>query len=366
MHLVASPEQQMIRDSGAKLFGRCERPRVGTAAAFDAALWGELAANGWLAFLADPGAAGADVALFLLEAGRAGVSIPLIDCALAPGRALRLAGRADAAERLVRGEGRVALAAEPVAGRNAPVASRSGSAWALDGECIAPAGGWCDAFLVAVELDGRGPDFALIPQDRPGLTAMRYAGMDGCQHARLRFEAASAPSGTLLGLSADGVGAVLAAMRAAACAEAAGHMAALLAATRRHVLARKQFGKPIASFQAVEHRIARMVIAVEEARSLALFAAIRLAADATERDRAISGAKAKIGALSRFVAQNAVQLHGGMGVSEDMPVGHHFRRLATFEARHGTTRHHRDQVAAFVRGAPSLGGSLLDAGAGAA
>lgn len=146
----------------------------------------------------------------------------------------------------------------------------------------------------------------------------------------------------------------------AAGAQAVGIMEYLLEATTTYVRERHQFGRPLASFQTVEHRLARMLIAVEEARAMAMLAAIRLASPVPERDLALSVSKAKIGAASRFVAQSAVQLHGGMGVSEDLPIARSFRKLVAYEARFGITHLHLETVKRFVTQTNGLGRSLID------
>ena len=128
---------------------------------------------------------------------------------------------------------------------------------------------------------------------------------------------------------------------AALCGEAVGIMAALNAATLEYLKTREQFGGPIGRFQALQHRMVDMFIAAEEARSMAILASVGVqSADPAERRRTVSMAKARIGQSSRFVGQQAVQLHGGMGVTDDLVVSHWFKRLTTIDLLFGDADHH--------------------------
>jgi alkylation response protein AidB-like acyl-CoA dehydrogenase len=118
-------------------------------------------------------------------------------------------------------------------------------------------------------------------------------------------------------------------------------MEALFAATLEYLKTRQQFGVPIGKFQALQHRMADMYIHLEQARSMALLAAVRLgSADAGERRRAVSAAKYRVGQAARFVGQQAVQLHGGMGVTDELPAAHYFKRLSFIELTLGDADHH--------------------------
>ena len=128
---------------------------------------------------------------------------------------------------------------------------------------------------------------------------------------------------------------------AALCAEAVGIITALNAATLEYLKTRKQFGQPIGKFQALQHRMADMTIAAEQARSMMYLASVKAdAADPIERRRALSIAKAYIGEVARFVGQQAIQLHGGMGVTDELVVGHWFKRLTIINATFGDADHH--------------------------
>lgn len=134
---------------------------------------------------------------------------------------------------------------------------------------------------------------------------------------------------------------------AAVCAEAVGILDKLLEATVAHARERKQFGQPIGKFQALQHRMADMVLHIEQARSMSTVAAVRCTnADISERHAALSAAKVVIGQACRFVGQQAVQLHGGMGVSDELIVSHYFKRLMAIEMQFGSTDQHLEAYAA--------------------
>jgi alkylation response protein AidB-like acyl-CoA dehydrogenase len=137
---------------------------------------------------------------------------------------------------------------------------------------------------------------------------------------------------------------------AALCAEAVGIVTALNEATLNHLKTRKQFGTAIGSFQALQHRMADMFIAAEQARSMAILAATQAAGeDPVARRRAISGAKAYIGEAARFVGQQAVQLHGAMGVVDELNVSHYFKRLTMIDMTFGDADHHLARFSEVLR-----------------
>jgi alkylation response protein AidB-like acyl-CoA dehydrogenase len=125
------------------------------------------------------------------------------------------------------------------------------------------------------------------------------------------------------------------------CAEAVGIIEALNGATLEYLKTRQQFGVPIGKFQVLQHRMAEMFMQMEQARSMATLAAVKVAtADAEERRRTVSAAKARVGQALKYVGQQAVQLHGGMGVTNELPAAHYFKRLSMIELTLGDTDHH--------------------------
>jgi len=177
-----------------------------------------------------------------------------------------------------------------------------------------------------------------------GLTLHSYPTQSGGRAADLRLENAALGADALIGAAGQALPMVERAVDkgiAALCAEAVGIIAALNEATLNYLKTRKQFGVPIGKFQALQHRMADMFIAAEQARSMAVNAAVYAdSADAAERRRAVSGAKAYIGHAARLVGQEAVQLHGAMGVVDDVIVSHYFKRLTMIDMCLGDTDFH--------------------------
>lgn len=178
----------------------------------------------------------------------------------------------------------------------------------------------------------------------PGLDVRAYANQDGQRAADIVLNDAHVASNALIGIEHEALPAIEHALdraNAALTAEAVGVMAALGDATLDHLKNRKQFGQPIGKFQVLQHRMADIMIAIEQARSMALQAAVKIdAANADERRRAVSGAKAFVSQQARWGGQAAVQMHGGMGVTDELHVSHCFKRLTTIAATFGDVDHH--------------------------
>jgi alkylation response protein AidB-like acyl-CoA dehydrogenase len=176
------------------------------------------------------------------------------------------------------------------------------------------------------------------------VTITGYRTLDGLRAADIRFDGARVPAGALIGAEGEGWEILDAGLDYGAtllCAEALGAMEALFDATLEYLKTRQQFGVPIGKFQALQHRMADMFIHLEQARSMALLAAMKFdTAGIDERRRVVSAAKYRIGQAARFIGQQAVQLHGGMGVTDELPASHYFKRLSTIELTLGDADHH--------------------------
>ncbi len=214
-------------------------------------------------------------------------------------------------------------------------------------------GGSADLLLVSARIarageSGRLAVFA-VPRDAPGLRQTAFTTVDGVRAAEVWLNQVFVPAGALLDAAADSEAAladVLDFGLAAICAEAVGALDKLLAATVEYARNRKQFGQPIGKFQALQHRMADMVLHIEQARSMSYLAAVRCAeTDLAARRRAMSAAKVVVGQACRFVGQQAVQLHGGMGVTDELDVSHYFKRLLAIEMQFGSTDHHLETYA---------------------
>lgn len=219
--------------------------------------------------------------------------------------------------------------------------------------------GLADTLLVSARTQGDAGDAAgislfLVPRAMAGVRLDEYLTVDGQRAADVYLEEAGLPADHRLGIEGAALPAIEAAIDiglAALCAEAVGIMQALLNATVEYLRTRQQFGQPIGRFQALQHRVADMVMHLEQARSMSYLAALRCTAlDPGERRRAMSGSKVVIDEASRYVGQQAVQLHGGMGMTDELRVSHWFKRLTAIELMFGDTDTHLQQYAALTRG----------------
>lgn len=232
-------------------------------------------------------------------------------------------------------------------------ATRSGSGWALSGtKSVVPAGDEADAFLVPARVSGAESDadgiaLFLVERGAAGLGVRGYPTQDGARAAELAL--ADTPAALIV---EDGFAVLEHAADigiAAACAEGVGAMDKLLAVTVDYMNTRKQFGVPIASFQALRHRIADVKMQLELARSMSYFATLKLGEPREARRRALSQAKLQLGQSMRFVGQQCIQLHGGIGVTDEYIASHYFKRLTMLEMAFGDTLHHLGEVSARIQ-----------------
>ena len=206
---------------------------------------------------------------------------------------------------------------------------------------IVPAGDQADAFIVPAQIKGKLALF-LVERTAAGVSSRGYSTQDGGRAAEVMLQDAPASLITLDGLPAlehavdIGI--------AATCAEAVGVMDKTLAITVEYMNTRKQFGVLISSFQALRHRLADMKMQLELARSMSYYASLKLNAPAGERRAAMARAKYQLGVSMRFVGQQAVQLHGGIGVTDEYIVSHYFKRLTQMEMTFGDSLHQLGEV----------------------
>ncbi len=238
-------------------------------------------------------------------------------------------------------------------------ALRRGDGYVLNGHKAvvmhAPA---ADVMLVSARSAGEPQDAAgislfRVPRGTPGVTLSAYTTFDGQRAADIYLKDVTVPAAHRLGVEGAALPAIEAALDsglAALCAEAVGVMQALVDATVQYVQSRHQFGQPIGSFQALQHRIADMVIHLEQARSMSYLAALRCGEEnSTERRKALSAAKTVVGQAARYVGQQAVQLHGGMGMTDELIVSHWFKRLTAADLMFGDSDAHLQRYAALTR-----------------
>lgn len=206
---------------------------------------------------------------------------------------------------------------------------------------IVPSGDHADAFIVPAMLDGAMALF-LVARTAAGVSTRGYGTQDGGRAAEVVFEGAPATLITLEGATALAYAIDIGI--ASTCAEAIGVMDKTLAITVDYMNTRKQFGVLISSFQALRHRVADMKMQLELARSMSYYASLKLNAPAAERSAAMARAKYQLGVSMRKVGQEAVQLHGGIGVTDEYIVSHYFKKLTQLEMTFGDTLHHLGEV----------------------
>lgn len=192
--------------------------------------------------------------------------------------------------------------------------------------------------------DRTGVSVFLVARDAPGVTLREYPTVDGSRTADVRFDAAA---GELLGEAGRGLDLLDPALDAGVaglCAEAVGVMRRLVADTVEYTRQRRQFDAPIAANQVLQHRMVDMYIALEQSVSMACLATLRLSGTPTERAHAVSAAKVFIGKAARAVGQAAIQLHGGMGMTDETAVSHYFRRATMIESQLGSVDYHAARI----------------------
>ncbi len=302
--------------------------------------------------------------MLVMEAvGRNLVAEPLFASLVLGSTALRLGGSPAHAERhlpgVIEGALRLTLAhterqsrydLEDVATR----ATRTGGGFRLSGaKSIVPNADAAGLMVVSARVSGERRDphgigLFLVPADADGLSVQAYPTQDGGRAAEVFFSDVALPADAALGDPEDGLPVlerVADEAIAALCAEAVGIMDAMREITVDYLKTRKQFGVSVGSFQALQHRAVDMLIALEQARSMAIYGAMMVEAeDASARAAALSAVKVQINKACRFVGQEAVQLHGGIGMTMEYVGAHHFKRLAMIEYQLGDTAHHLRRI----------------------
>jgi pimeloyl-CoA dehydrogenase small subunit len=235
-------------------------------------------------------------------------------------------------------------------------ARRVGDGWTLDGDKrMVVHGAQADTLVVSArtaggETDAAGITLFLVPRTAAGVSVKDARTLDNLRAAEIRFTGVRVAADALLGREGEGfslIEEVVDYATALLCAEAVGAIRYANDATLEYLKTRRQFGVPIGSFQALQHRMVEMMISYEQARSMAYLACVKIdSADSTERRRVISAAKIKIADACRHVSQESVQLHGGMGMTEELKVSHTFRRLTMLAQTFGDAEHHLERFAA--------------------
>ena len=374
MDLSFSEEQRLLGDAAGRFIaGRYSfeqrRTILQSTEGFSRDIWREFADLGWLGLSVPEefgglGAAAVETGIVREALGRALVVEPyLASAVIAPQLIAALGSQDQKAEllpQLAEGESLAAFAqAEPQAGFSlanvSTMAVRADDGWRVTGRKDLVLGApWADTLLVVARVSGgqqsrNGIGVFAVPSKAAGVGMTAYQTLDGARAANIAFDEAE---GTLLGDNQDALPAVEKVADtaiAAMASEATGCMQVLLDTTITYTRQRIQFGKPLADNQVLRHRMASMAVRIEEARASALNAVLNVDADPVTRARAASSAKVKVCRAGRFVAEQAVQLHGGMGVTEELNVGAYFKRLMAIDVIFGSPEFHLQRHAQLSR-----------------
>ncbi|MBA3812058.1 MAG: acyl-CoA dehydrogenase family protein [Caulobacteraceae bacterium] len=368
MDFSFTEEQSMLRDTVASYLAdhygfEARRAGIASEAGWRPEVWKAFAEDlGILgaAFSEDLGGLGGgavDTLVLMEEFGKALVVEPYLGTVVIGGGFLehgKPAGAAELIGKIISGEITLAFAwAEPQGRYNLrdlkTTARKDGSGYVLNGHKAVVIGApWASHLIVTARTGGgqRDPEGVcvfLVEAGARGIVTRDYPTVDGHRASEVYFENVSLPGEALIGPEGAAlplIEQVVDEAIAATCAEACGVLRKLHEGTLEYARQRKQFGAPIASFQVLQHRMVDMFIQVEQAVSMTYMAHIKLDEPAAERAKAVSAAKVQIGRACRFVGQNAIQLHGGMGMTDEMAIGHYFKRATMIEGQFGSVDHH--------------------------
>jgi pimeloyl-CoA dehydrogenase small subunit len=374
MDFDLTDEQRLLSDSVGRLMADTysfekRRALIREPEGYSTALWARYAELGLLGlpFAEDFGGfgGGAVEVMLVMEAfGRALALEPYLSTVVLSGTALRLAASRDQQESLLPlvadGSLKLAFAHGEREARYdltdvTTTATPSGGGFVLDGaKSVVLHGDSADKLIVSARTgggrsDAGGISLFLVDARANGVARRGYALRDGTRAAEMSLSGVRVDASCLLGPVGEAsavVSRVVEAGIAAMCAEAVGAMESMQAMTLDYLKTRQQFGKPIGENQALQHRAADMLVSLESARGMAMLAAMMVDdPDAAERERNIAMAKVGVGQAGRFVSQQAIQLHGGIGMTEEYAVGHFFRRVMVIEHLFGDTAHHLNRLA---------------------
>jgi alkylation response protein AidB-like acyl-CoA dehydrogenase len=365
-----SSDQQLIKESVdrfvADAYGFDARMAISNGAdGFSRDHWSTYAELGWLgiALPEDRGGFGGTPieTMILMEAfGKALVLEPFVPTVVLGGTALAFGGtnaaHGDLLNSMIAGETLLSLAyAEDNSRYDPSIVSTSakadGSGWVVNGKKRAvPYGAAADKLIVSVrtsggEHDADGITLLLVDRDAAGVSHFDYKTVDGQRASDYTFENVHVGADAVLGEPGKALGLlefVLDSGVAALSAEAVGNMSVMQKTTVDYIKAREQFGVPIGSFQVLQHRAVDMLIEVELSRSMLYYGTVAIdpAGNPSDRKRAVSATKAQIARSGRTVGQSAIQLHGGIGMSEEYMIGHYFKRMSMLELALGDADYH--------------------------
>ena len=368
MNFSYNETQEMLRDTLARFLAdtydfEIRRKMIASESGRDPGIWKALATE--LGILGAPfaeeqgGLGGGPVENMIMmeQLGEAIAIEPYLQTVVIGGGALKAAGGAMAdalIPQIIGGEAVIAFAYAEPQGRYElqnlrTSARREGEGWVLNGhKSVVYAAPWATHLLVTARTGGgqreaSGVSLFLIEANRPGIVRRDYPTVDGFRASEIYFENAAVPGVALIGEEGGAlplIEKIVDEATAAVCAEGVGVARRLHAGTQDYARQRKQFGRPISDFQVLQHRMVDMFMEVEQAASMTLMATLKLDLPDAERMAAVSQAKAKVGKGLKFTGQSAVQIHGGIGITDELAIGHYFKRATMIENQFGSVEHH--------------------------
>jgi pimeloyl-CoA dehydrogenase small subunit len=373
MDFDLSEEQRLLKESVDGLLGNSydfddRKKYMAEKGGWSKAVWGKFAEQGLLGlpFAEDDGGfgAGAIETMIVMEAlGKALLLEPYLATVVIGGGFLRRGGsaaqKAAYIPAIIDGSKTFGFAqleknSRYDLGDVSTSAKKKGDGWVIDGEKFVVLNGEnADVLIVTArtkggQRDANGIGVFLVPGDAKGVAKKGYPTQDGLHAADITFTGVEVGADAVIGDPENGLALIERVVddaRIALCAEAVGVMDESLKSTVEYLKTRKQFGVPIGSFQTLQHRAADMFVALEQARSMAMFAAMAGDFDdARERATAVAAAKVQIGKSGKFVGQQSIQLHGGIGMTMEAKIGHYFKRLTMIENTFGDTDYHLRRV----------------------
>ncbi len=374
MSVWLTEEQQLIKESAERLVQNdysieARQKLIDSEEGFSPENWAMFAELGWLGLPFKEahggfGGSATDMAVLLEALGKGLVVEPFSSSVILAGTALDLAGGTHAEKLLpemISGERLLAFAhSEPTSRFNLNdvrvTAKKDGNHYTLNGQkTLVFHGGSADTLIVSARTDGtvrdrNGITLFVIDRSTEGVSVRGHRTIDGLRAAEVSFSDVQVAEDSILGETGAALAIIEDVVDRASiffAAEASGAMEQALALTVDYTKERKQFGRPLSAFQALQHRMADMYSAHQFARALTYRAASMLGTCSTaERAEAAAAVKVKNGQSCRFVGEEAIQLHGGMGMTVDMPIGHYFKRLTMIDALFGNSHYHLKRYAA--------------------
>ncbi|MCL6282407.1 acyl-CoA dehydrogenase [Ruegeria sp. 2012CJ41-6] len=382
MDFELNEDQVMLRDMLRRFLNdryshEARRTVLASGQSYDTGLFSDLAELGILGAVFAPeqggyGGTGTDMMVVFQELGRAGVIEPVLGSAVLAGgllAALDADGHSALLQQTIAGETILALAhSEPQSrydlGHVTTRASAANGQFVLNGAKVHVLNGaQADMLLVSAREEGgptdeHGISLFLVPSTTAGVSCTGHLNVDGTSSARITLDAVTVDQSQRLGQPGQAHAALEAAHARATlalCAEALGAMEVAKALTVAYLQERKQFGVPIGSFQALQHRLAGMLIEIEQARSAVINLAGHLEADRLTRECHVSATKNLIGRVGALVAEECIQMHGGIGMTDEYALSHYARRLVMIDHIFGDVDHHLDRFIAFSGGSETTG-----------